>query len=323
MPSLTQEFDMSKKIIMSTKHDISTTSSPSEHMQQTLSMQVKVDSPGRKAWRRFKRHRLAMIGLLLFGVIFSLTVTASLIERYPYTKLNLRDKFQAPCQAHWLGTDRVGRDIWSRTLHGGRISLAVGFSAALVSMSIGIFLGAVSGYYGGFTDSMVMRFTDIVMTFPRVVIILTVATFVGRSIINVIFLIGLFSWPETARLVRGQILAVREEQFVQAARSLGERDLNIILLHILPSVIAPLLAAVTFAINEAILLEAGLSFLGVGVPLPTPSWGNMLETARSLDVLQDGPWMWIPPAMMIVLTVLSVNFIGDGLRDALDPKHIV
>ncbi|MEZ4607629.1 MAG: ABC transporter permease [Deinococcales bacterium] len=169
---------------------------------------------------------------------------------------------------------------------------------------------------------LLMRFTDVIMTFPQVVIILTVATFVGQGIVNVILLIGLFSWPGTARLVRGQVLALREEQFVLAAQSLGARDSSVIFKHIMPSVIAPLLASVTFAINGAILLEAGLSFLGVGIPLPTASWGNMLETARSLDILQDGPWMWIPPALMILINVLAVNFIGDGLRDALDPKHM-
>ncbi len=159
----------------------------SEDIQNVQSIQV--DSPGRKAWRRFKRHHLAMIGLFIFSVIFVLTITAPIIERYPYAKINLRDKFQKPNQKHWFGTDRVGRDIWSRTLHGGRISLAVGFSAACVSMLIGILLGAVSGYYGGIADTLIMRFTDVVMTFPRVVIILTVATFVGRSIFNVILLI--------------------------------------------------------------------------------------------------------------------------------------
>jgi len=149
-----------------------------------------------------------------------------------------------------------------------------------------------------------------------------VATFVGQNIINVIILIGIFSWPDVARLVRGQVLSVREQQYVLAARSLGTLDRRIIRSHVMPAVVAPLLASITFAVNGAILLEAGLSFLGVGVPLPTPSWGNMLEAARSLDVLQDGPWMWIPPALMILLTVLSINFIGDGLRDAIDPKHI-
>jgi peptide/nickel transport system permease protein len=280
-------------------------------------------SPSRKAWQRFRRHRLAMVGLAMFAIIVAVTLAAPLIDRYPPNELNLKDKFQPPSAEHWLGTDRVGRDVWSRTLHGGRVSLAVGFSAALVSMSIGIVLGALSGFYGGATDMLIMRFTDVLMTFPRVVIMLTVATFVRQTIVNVILLIGLFSWMGTARLVRGQVLSLREEQFVLAARSLGAGSLTLIFAHVMPSVIAPLLATLTFTISGAILLESGLSFLGVGIPLPTPSWGNMLETTRSLDVLQDGPWMWIPPAVMIVLTILSINFIGDGLRDALDPKHII
>ncbi len=280
-------------------------------------------SPGRKAWMRFRRHPLAMLGLVLFGTIVLVSIFAPVIDRYPPNQLALRDRFQPPSATHFLGTDRVGRDIWSRTLHGGRVSLAVGFSAALMAIFIGVILGATSGYYGGVVDLLIMRFTDVVMTFPQVVIILTVATFVGQGIVNVIVLIGLFSWTGTARLVRGQVLSLREEQFVKAARSLGARDVVIIFKHIMPNVIAPLLASLTFAINGAVLLEAGLSFLGVGIPLPTASWGNMLETARSLDVLRDGPWMWFPPALMILLNVLSVNFIGDGLRDALDPKHII
>jgi peptide/nickel transport system permease protein len=280
-------------------------------------------TPTKKAWQRFRRHPLAMIGLALFGIILLLAIAAPLIDRYPPNELNLPEKFQAPSWEHWLGTDRVGRDIWSRTLHGGRVSLTVGFVAAFITMTIGTLLGAISGYYGGKVDTLVMRFTDVMMTFPRVIIMLTVATFVGQSIRNVILLIGLFSWMGTARLVRGQVLSIREEQFVLAARSLGVRDRGIIFSHVMPSVFAPLLATLTFAISAAILLEAGLSFLGVGIPQPTASWGNMLESTRSLDVLQDGPWMWIPPAIMILLTVLSINFIGDGLRDALDPKHII
>lgn len=293
---------------------------PKDMLEDSLSKPV---SPTKKAWQRFRRHTLAMVGLVVFGIILLSAVIAPAMDRYPPNELSLREKFQSPNTEHWLGTDRVGRDIWSRTLHGGRVSLAVGFSAAFVSMTIGIVLGAIAGYYGGATDMVVMRFTDVMMTFPRVIIILTVAIFLGQSITNVILLIGLFSWMGTARLVRGQVLSIREEQFVLAARSLGARDFLIILAYVMPNVIAPLLATVTFAISGAILLEAGLSFLGVGIPPPTASWGNMLETARSLDVLQDGPWMWIPPAVMIVLTILSINFIGDGLRDALDPKHII
>ena len=284
--------------------------------------QVKAVSPAAQAWRRFRRHPLAVIGLSLFALILLLALGAPLIERYPYEALNLRDKFQAPSMTHWLGTDRVGRDIWSRLLHGGRVSILVGFSSAAMTIIIGTLLGVVSGYFGGLVDMIIMRFTDVVMTFPGVIIILTVATFLGPSILNVIALIGLFGWMGTARLVRGQVLSIREQQFVLAARAVGVRNHRIILVHVLPGVVAPLLASVTFAINGGILLEAGLSFLGVGIPLPTPSWGNMLETARSLDVLQDGPWIWMPPAVLILITVLNINFIGDGLRDALDPKHI-
>ena len=282
---------------------------------------VHSQSPTAQAWRRFRRHPLALAGLVLFGIVLLATVAAPLIARYDYAELNLPDKFQSPSFVHFLGTDRVGRDIWSRTLYGGRVSLAVGFAAASISTVIGVILGSVSGYYRGMTDQIIMRFTDVVMTFPRVVIILTAAIYLGQSIASVIFLIGIFSWPGITRLVRGQVLSLREQQFVLASRSLGSGNRRIIVTHVLPNVVAPLLASVTFDVNGAILLEAGLSFLGVGIPLPTPSWGNMLESARSLDVLQDGPWIWVPPAVMILLTVLSINFIGDGLRDAIDPRH--
>ena len=278
-------------------------------------------SPTAQAWWRFRRHPLAVAGLILFGIVLLASVAAPFISRYDYADLNLPEKFQSPSMAHFLGTDRVGRDIWSRTLYGGRVSLAVGFSAASISTVIGVILGSVSGYYRGKADQVIMRFTDVVMTFPRVVIILTAAIYLGQSIASVIFLIGVFSWPGITRLVRGQVLSLREQQFVLASRSLGAGNRRIIVTHVLPNVVAPLLASVTFAVNGAILLEAGLSFLGVGIPLPTPSWGNMLETARSLDVLQDGPWIWVPPAVMILLTVLSINFIGDGLRDAIDPRY--
>ncbi len=283
---------------------------------------VRSQSPTAQAWRRFRHHPLAVIGLITFAIILALTLFAPVITQYGPSELNLADKFQPPSREHLFGTDRVGRDIFSRTLYGGRVSLAVGFSAASLTIIIGVLIGATSGYYLNWVDQVLMRFTDVVMTFPRVVVILTAAIYLGQSIGSVIFLIGIFSWPEVARLVRGQVLSLREQQFVLASRSIGAGDYRLITAHVMPLVIAPLLAAVTFSVNSAILLEAGLSFLGVGVPLPTPSWGNMMETARSLDVLQDGPWMWIPPALMILATVLSINFIGDGLRDAVDPKHI-
>ena len=281
----------------------------------------RADSPTRRALRRFRRHRLAMVAAVIFGVICLSAIFAPVIERYPPDQISLRDKFQPPSAEHWFGTDRLGRDVWSRTVNGGRVSLAVGLTAALISTLIGLVFGAVSGYYGGWSDMLVMRVTDVFLTFPPIIIMLAIAAFVGQSIINVILIIGLLSWPTTARLVRGQVLAVREEQFVLASRSLGAKNGRLINLHVLPNTIAPLLAEVTFAVGAAILTEAGLSFLGLGVPQPTPSWGNMLETARSLDILENGPWMWVPPAIMTLLTILCINFIGDGVRDAIDPRH--
>lgn len=281
------------------------------------------DSPTRRAWQRFRRHRLAMVAILFLAIITILAVAAPLFDRYPPSQIALNDKFQSPSTKHWFGTDRLGRDVWSRTIHGGRISLSIGLSAAFLSTFIGTILGSVSGYYGRLADMLIMRLTDVVMTFPSLLIMLTVAAYVGQGFVNVIVIIGALSWPDTARLVRGQCLSFREQQFVEAARCLGISDRRIITVHILPNVVAPLLAQVTFAVGLAILTEAGLSFLGLGIPLPTPSWGNMLETARSLDVLQDGPWMWMPPALMTLFTVLCVNFIGDGLRDAIDPRLII
>ena len=281
----------------------------------------RADSPTRRAIRRFRRHRLAMIALVIFGVICLSALFAPLIERYPPNEISLRDKFKPPSAEHWFGTDRLGRDVWSRTVNGGRVSLAVGLTAALISTLIGLLFGAVSGYYGGWSDMLVMRVTDVFLTFPPIIIMLAIAAFVGQSIVNVILIIGLLSWPTTARLVRGQVLSVREEQFVLASRSLGAKNGRLINLHVLPNTIAPLLAEVTFAVGAAILTEAGLSFLGLGVPQPTPSWGNMLEAARSLDILENGPWMWVPPAIMTLLTILCINFIGDGVRDAIDPRH--
>lgn len=288
---------------------------------EVVGQAVQSKSPTAQAWRRFRRHPLAMAGLMMFGFVLLVTLFAPVFARYDYAAINLQDKFQPPSIDHFFGTDRVGRDIWSRTLYGGRVSLAVGFAAAAILTLIGVVLGSVSGYYRGFTDQVIMRFTDVIMTFPSVVIILTASIYLGQSVANVILLIGIFNWPGTTRLVRGQVLSLREQQFVLASRAVGAGNGRIILTHILPNVVAPLLASVTFAVNGAILLEAGLSFLGFGIPLPTPSWGNMLDTARSLDVLQNGPWIWVPPAVMIILTVLSINFIGDGLRDAIDPRH--
>ncbi len=283
-----------------------------------------VQRPARnRTLQRFLRHRIAIVSLAVLTVITLVAIFAPVFARYDYGKIDLRAGGQSPSAAHWLGTDRVGRDIWSRTIYGGRVSLAVGVGATLLATAIGTILGALSGYYRGAIDNIIMRFTDTVMTFPSIVIMLTLATLLPRSLWAIVLIIGCLSWPLVARLVRGQFLSLRETEFVLAARCLGVSDRRIISRHIMPNAIAPLIALITFSVGAAILTEAGLSFLGLGVPPPTPSWGTMLESARNLEILKNLPWMWIPPAFMTVVTVLCVNFIGDGIRDAVDPRLVL
>ncbi len=281
------------------------------------------DSLTQRALRRFVRHRLAMASVIVLVAIALLALLAPVFQRYPYEAIDLQARNSPPSAEHWFGTDRTGRDIWSRTIHGGRVSLQVGLLATLISTTIGLVLGSLSGYYGGWIDMLIMRFTDVVMTFPSIVIMLTLAALLPRNLTSIVLVIGFLSWPRVARLVRGQFLTLRRQEFITAANCLGVPDNRIIFVHILPNVFAPLVAMVTFSVGEAILIEAGLSFLGLGVPPPTPSWGNMLEAARNLQILQELPWMWIPPAIMTVLTVLCINFIGDGLRDAIDPRLVL
>lgn len=281
------------------------------------------ESPGRRTLRRFMRNRLAVIGLIGLTVIILLALFAPFVERFPYEEMNLTSTKSPPSSEHWFGTDRIGRDVWSRTIHGGRVSLAVAGAATLLSTSIGLLLGSLAGYFGGWMDMLIMRATDVVMTLPPIVIMITLAAFLPRTLPTLVIVIGGLSWPGTVRLVRGQFLSLREQEFVTAANVLGASNLRVIIIHILPNLIAPMVAMVSFTVAQAILTEAGLSFLGLGVAPPTPSWGNMLESARNLEILQDLPWMWIFPAILTVLTVLFVNFIGDGLRDAVDPRMVM
>ncbi len=284
-----------------------------------------VDSPSRRAIRRFRRHKLAMVGTGIMLVLILAAIFAPVIARYDPNRVDLREMNQPPSAEHWFGTDRTGRDIWARTIYAGRVSLSVGLVAVLLSTSIGVTLGAIAGFYGKAPDFTIMRLTDMVMSFPVIIIALTIVAILPQdwfkySIVVVMFAIGLLTWPAVARLTRGQILSLRETDFVMAARCLGVTNGRIIFRHVLPNAMAPLLVSMSFAMAAAILLEAGLSFYNLGVQRPTPSWGNMLEPARALTVLEGTPWQWIPPGILIVISVLAINFIGDGLRDALDPR---
>lgn len=274
----------------------------------------------RRRLRRFLRHRPAIFGLVVLTFLVILAVFAPAFTTYdPYFQdyTSLR---QPPGNGHLLGTDSLGRDVWARLVYATRVSLSVGLVAVLIYATIGSTLGALAGYYGGWVDSVIMRMTDTVMTFPVLVIIITIVAVVGASVFNIMLVIGLLSWPGICRLVRGQILSLREMEFITATRALGAKGSYIILQHIIPNVVSQITVAATFGIAIAIMTESSLSFLGLGVPPPIPSWGQMLTEAQRLSVLDGMPWLWVPPGVMISLTVLSVNFVGDGLRDALDPR---
>jgi peptide/nickel transport system permease protein len=273
-------------------------------------------------WQRFRRHRVALVGACILLVLTTLSVGASVFAQNDPYKVDISAYRQGPKLDHPLGTDSSGRDVLSRLLHAGRVSLSVGVVAVTIYTAIGTILGAFSGFYGGRVDSFIMRLADIVLSFPSLILIITIVSVLGPSIYNIMLVIGLLGWPPIARIVRALFLSLREREFVLASRTIGVPNGRIIFRHILPNALAPVIVAATFGMANAILLEAGLSFLGLGVQPPTPSWGNMLTDAQSLTVLESMPWLWIPPGAMIALAVLSINFIGDGLRDALDP-HLV
>ncbi len=277
-------------------------------------------SRGSQAWRRFRRHRLAVAGLLVLLSLVTAAVFAPVVSPHPPDYGNLREVRDAPSREHLLGTDLTGRDVLSRIIYGGRVSLAVGVLAVGIYVAIGTMLGALAGFFGGIVDGLIMRMTDTMMSLPALLTIIVFVSVVGPSLSSVIAVIGLLGWPGTCRLVRGQVLALREQEFVTAARVAGCTNGRIILRHVLPNVVSLLIVLATFGMATAILLEASLSFLGLGVRPPTASWGGMLHDAQSPVVLSDLPWLWISPGLMIAITVLAINFMGDGLRDALDPR---
>lgn len=271
-------------------------------------------------WKKFKKNKLAMIGALILGVLLIIAVFAPIFISIDMNKVDLSNISSAPSRLHLLGTDDMGRDIFARVIQGGRVSLLVGIVATLMEVIIGVTLGAIAGYLGGLFDFIIMRVVDVIMCFPFFVIAITLAALLGPSLWNVIIIIGMLSWTGIARIVRGEILAIREMEYVEAAKALGLNWREILLKHVIPNVIPAILVATTLSIAGAILTEASLSFLGLGVKLPMPSWGNMLSSAQNMSTLKNEWWQWLPAGLCIFLTVLSINFVGDGLRDVLDPK---
>jgi peptide/nickel transport system permease protein len=286
-------------------------------------------------WRRFRRHKMAMAGavMIILLILYSFGGALFVTEEYAnHTDTSIR--LQPPSREHPFGTDTVGRDILARTIYGGQISLLIGLLAVLVAIVVGVLIGAISGFYGGATDSILMRFTEAVFNIPQLFLLLVMARFLagkiptiqvlGRSfsgsVIVIIAIIGLTSWMYLARIVRADFLSLKEREFIIAAHTIGTRNRSIIFRHILPNTMAPIIVAATLGIAAAILAEAYISFLGMGVQPPTATWGNMLD--GSYNYIDTAWWLWLFPGLLIVLTVMSINFLGDGLRDALDPTTV-
>jgi peptide/nickel transport system permease protein len=278
------------------------------------------DSQWSIAARHFRRNKLAMAGLIVLLILYAVTLLTPLIAPHDPTAQGdiVLTRFQSPSLQHPMGTDKFGRDIFSRVLYGARISLSIGFIAVGLGVIIGGAFGAIAGYFGRWTDTVLMRFTDMMLSFPRLILLIVVIALFEPTIWLVVVVLGLTGWMSVARIVRGEVLSLREREFVQAAKVLGMSDGRIIIRHILPNTLAPVIVYATLGIGATILVEAALSFLGLGVQPPTPSWGNMINDGR--DSLLTAWWISTFPGLAIVLTVTAFNMLGDGLRDALDPR---
>jgi peptide/nickel transport system permease protein len=277
-------------------------------------------SPGARRWRHFVRHRAALVGLAVVLLLCLACGLAPLLAPYPPDLPNVEVIREPPSLGHPMGTDQLGRDQLSRLMYGGRFSLEVGVLATLIAILVGTAVGAMSGYYGGALDPLLMRFTDFMLSIPRLLLLLMIGAVFGTSIGLIILLIGLTAWMNVARLVRATVLSLREQEFIAAARLLGAGDVRLIARHILPNALGPVIVAATLGVAGAILTESTLSYLGFGVQPPTPTWGNMLQNAQS--EMYAAPWLAIFPGLLIFATIMSINFIGDGLRDAFDPRRV-
>jgi peptide/nickel transport system permease protein len=266
----------------------------------------------------FKRNKIALLSLIFTFAVIILAIIAPYITPFNPDKINVNEILKAPSFAHLLGTDQLGRDVLSRLIYGSRISIEVGFIAVSISMFIGVIIGAFSGYYSGLVDSILMRFVDIMLTFPSFFLILAISAILKPSIINIMIIIGLTSWMGVARIVRAEFIQNRQKDYVLAAKASGAGGLYIIFSEILPNCIAPILVSATLGIATAILIQASLAFLGIGMMPPTPSWGGMLS--RGKTYIMVAWWLTLFPGIAILLTVLSFNLIGEAIRDALDPR---
>jgi peptide/nickel transport system permease protein len=278
-------------------------------------------SPAQLAWRRFRRNKMAMGAAIILLLLVLMSVVGPLLYKVSPDLVDPRNFRQAPNAAHALGTDSAGRDVLARLMAGGRVSLAIGLIAALISTVIGIALGIVAGYFRGWADSVLTRVAEVFQSFPALIIIIVVVAFLGPSVPLLTVTLGLLQWTAAFRVTRGVTMSLREQDSIQAVEGLGGTPFHILLRHMVPAVLPHATVAFTLLTATVVMTEAGLSFLGLGVPPPTPTWGSMISEAQSLRILETMPWMWLPPGIAIALTVMSVNFVGDGLRDAVDPRQ--
>jgi peptide/nickel transport system permease protein len=274
---------------------------------------------GNRALKKLLGNPLAVAGLVIFLIILLSSVFAPLLTSHDPLKIDLRAMLQSPSAEHWFGTDRTGRDVFARVLYGGRVSILVGLGSALMAAVVGVGIGAYTGYRGGWPDVIALRVSEIFMSFPQIILVLLLVSIAGQSLMNLIIIFVLTGWGGMYRMSRARMLSLREEEYVQALQSFGVPTLKICYKHILPNALGPIMVNITLTTAMFILAEAGLSFLGLGVPLSIPTWGNILNVAKDIRVLENNWWMWLPVGTVISLFVLSVNFIGDGLRDSTDP----
>lgn len=286
-----------------------------------------IEGPWRLVWKRFKKNNIALSGVVIFVLLVLMVIVGPLLSPYSPDYMDMKAISMAPSADHWLGTDELGRDYLTRLMVGGQISMAVGVFAVSIMTVLGALIGGIAGYYGGLVDNLMMRLNEIVSSFPFLPLAITISAVLGVKVppeykmYITMMVIGLLGWTGLARMIRGQILSLRELEFMQAAKALGISDARIVVKHLLPNTFAYIIVFATLGMADAIMAESSLSFLGLGVTPPTPTWGNMIQYAKDMYTLQMKPWLWIPPGVCILLAIMSINLIGDGLRDAFDPKN--
>ena len=294
-------------------------SGDTEEKKKTLGDEKKIRE-WQKTFALFCRNKMSVISLIVVLLIILMSIFASVLAPYDPLEINMSAIQKPPSQEHILGTDTIGRDLLSRLLYAGRVSLSVSVVAVAIYAVVGVVIGAAAGYFGGTFDTVVMRLTDAIMCFPLMVLMIVLVAIMGQNILNIVLIIAIVGWPSLARLVRAEVLSLKNQEFVESAVASGEGTFSIIFRYLIPNCAPSIIVNITFGIATAILMEAGLSFLGLGIQPPQASWGYMLMDAQSITILTRMPWLWLSPSLMIFITVMSINFVGDGLRSALDPK---